>query len=56
MTLKAHSHNATSYVQHLSNLVRHELTCYFGHNGIKESYNTNCIGSCEPAVVGQLLS
>ena len=55
MTLKAHSHNAISYIQLLSNSMRHELSCWFRQNSIKESYDTNCIGSCEPAVVGQLL-
>ena len=33
----------------------HELSCWCRHNTIKESCDTNCIGSCEPAVVGQLL-
>ena len=55
MTLKARSLNAISYIQLLSNSMMHELSCWLRHNNIKESYDTNCIGSCEPAVVGQLL-
>ena len=52
--LKARSHNAISCIQLLTNSLI-ELSFWFRHNSIKESYDTNCIASCEPAVVGQLL-
>ena len=55
MPLKARSQNAISCIQLLSNSLIHELSFWFPHNSIKESYDTNCIASCEPAVVGQLL-
>ena len=55
MTLKSPSHNAISYIQLLSNSMRHELSCWFRHNSIKQWYDTNCIGSCEPAFVGQFV-
>ena len=55
MPLKARSHNAISYVQFFSNSLIHELSFWFRHNSIKESYDTNCIASCEPAVAGQSL-
>ena len=53
MPLKALSCNAISCMQLLSNSLIHELSFSFRHNSIKESYVTNCIVSCEPAVVGQ---
>ena len=49
MTSKACSHNAISYIQLLSNSLIHELSFWFRHNSIKESYDTNCISSCERA-------
>ena len=55
MPLKARSQNAISCIRSLSNSLIHELSFWFRHNSIKESYDTNYIASCEPAVVGQLL-
>ena len=49
MTLKACSHNAISYIQLLSNSLIHELSFWFRYNSIKESYDINCIASCDRA-------